>query len=397
MVNTDQVDRILAGLGAAHDRIAAALYAIDSQPALGFLRAGPLTGTTAARWQTLSPEIDRLWAHFTLLGSVLDEARAVRSSKRPNDPQWTEMATLLRDPAIGLDTAGMPAIGGAPAATWVRLGELAQQLEQRCAAIAGQLSEVDVAWSVVANRLVPVAEAVDAVAALAGELGEAGDTAAPLQRRLAAFDLSDPLAAAPGGRLSATADAKLRELDADVAAARARLTEMGRLREGYPQRIAALRSLADEVGAAERQVAEAYARASEKIAEPGLGQPPAAAAVLHRRIDELERLGRDAKWGDLADGLALGEQSAQRARSRAGELRATADGLLARRDELRGRLDAYRAKALAKGFGEHRDLTTRYDDAHKLLFTAPCDLRGATRAVFAYQQTLASLTEESAS
>ena len=76
--------------------------------------------------------------------------------------------------------------------------------------------------------------------------------------------------------------------------------------------------------------------------------------------------------------------------TRAGEhatrLRESADGLLARRDELRGRLDAYRAKAAAKGLAENDELTSRYEQARALLFAAPCDLRGSTRAVFAYQQ-----------
>jgi hypothetical protein len=149
------------------------------------------------------------------------------------------------------------------------------------------------------------------------------------------------------------------------------------------------------VAAAEQAVAGAYARAAEKIAAPGLPPVPAAAAVLRSRAGELERLAADAKWTDLADALDLADQSAHRARDRAGELQGLADGLLARRDELRGRLEAYRAKAQAKGFGEHGELTNRYNAARGLLFTAPCDLRGATRAVMAYQQTLAALTEES--
>jgi hypothetical protein len=399
-MSRDAADQILAGLGAAHDRIAAAMYAIDSQPALELLRSGTLAGTTASRWRTLQPEVDLLWAHFTVLSAALEQARAIRGSRRPDDPQWTDLTKLLWDPTIGLDAAGLPADGsGSPPVTWVRLGDLTQQLEKRCAGMAGLLSEVDAAWSAVANRLAPITEAVDAVGGLAAELGVAA-IADPLRQRLAEVhdvDLSDPLAAAPAGRLGATADARLRELGAAVTHARERLTEMARLRDGYPQRIAALRALADEVSAAERAVADAYARATEKIAEPGLPPVPAAGPVLHTRAAELERLGRDAKWSELADGLAVAEQSAYRARARAGELREVADGLLARRDELRGRLDAYRAKASAKGLGEHSELAARYDEAHTLLFTAPCDLRGATRAVLAYQQTLASLVEESAS
>jgi hypothetical protein len=91
------------------------------------------------------------------------------------------------------------------------------------------------------------------------------------------------------------------------------------------------------------------------------------------------------------DDLRTVEQAAQQARDRARQLRENAEGLLARRDELRGRLNAYRAKAAARGQAEHPDLTTRYAQARDLLYTAPCDLRASTRSVHAYQQTLAAI------
>ncbi len=396
-LSRDAADQILAGLGAAHDRIAAAMFAIDGQPALAFLRGGTLSGATAARWNTLRPEVDRLWAHFTVLSDALARARGIRGGQRPDDPQWTELSRLLQEPAIGLDAADLPAEGsGAPPVRWVRLWDLAQQLEQRCGGMGSFLSEVDTAWSVVAGRVAPLTEAVDAAGALAAELG-APALAEAVRRRLAEVhdrELTDPLAAAPGGRLAEAAEARLRELGVEVERLRERLTGMARLRDGYPQRIAALRALADDVAAAEQAVADAFARTAEKIAEPGLPPLPASAAVLRARVSDLERLGRDASWAELADALAVAEQSAHRARERAGELRGLADGLIARRDELRGRLDAYRAKAAATGLAEDGELAQRYEQAHELLFTAPCQLREATRAVRAYQEALASLLEE---
>jgi hypothetical protein len=397
-MSRDAADQILAGLSAAHDRIAAAMFAIDSHAGLDFLRNSVLAGRTAARWDTLRSEVDLLWAHFAVLSATLERARGIRGERRRDDARWAELTRLLQDPTVGLDAAGLPAEGsGGPPADWVRLWDLAYQLEQRCAGVASQLSDVGSAWSAVASRLAPLSEAVDAASALAVELG-VPTTVDHLRRRLAqvqGLDLSDPLAAARGGRLGSAAQARLRELDTEVTATRDRLTDLARLREGYPHRIAALRGLADEVATAEQSVAEANARAVAKIAEPGLRPAPATGAVLRSRIAELDRLGRQAEWDGLAAGLATAEQSARAALERATRLRAVADGLLDRRGELRGRLDAYRAKAAASGLAEHGELTARYEQAHALLFTAPCDLRGATQAVLAYQQILASLLEES--
>ena len=62
--------------------------------------------------------------------------------------------------------------------------------------------------------------------------------------------------------------------------------------------------------------------------------------------------------------------------------------MLATRNELRGRLDAYQAKALRRGFGEDPALTPLYEAAKAALYTAPCDLTAARAAVGAYQDAL---------
>ena len=63
-------------------------------------------------------------------------------------------------------------------------------------------------------------------------------------------------------------------------------------------------------------------------------------------------------------------------------------GPLDTRNELRGRLDAYHAKALAIGLAEDERLTQVYERARALLFTAPCDVVEAEAAVREYQQGL---------
>jgi len=61
---------------------------------------------------------------------------------------------------------------------------------------------------------------------------------------------------------------------------------------------------------------------------------------------------------------------------------------MARRDELRGLLGAYKAKAARLGAAEDFGLAQRYDQARDLLWTAPCDLAAAEAAVAGYQQAV---------
>ena len=149
-MSREAVDQTLAGLGAAHDRIAAAMFAIDSHPGLAYLRGGGVAGLTETRWATLRPEVDLLWAHFGVLGDLVERARGIRSQRRPDDADWDALRMICGEPVVGLDAAGMPT-DNAPAMR-VRLWELAGQLERRCASVAGHLSDVDSAWSVVAGR-----------------------------------------------------------------------------------------------------------------------------------------------------------------------------------------------------------------------------------------------------
>jgi hypothetical protein len=65
--------------------------------------------------------------------------------------------------------------------------------------------------------------------------------------------------------------------------------------------------------------------------------------------------------------------------------------MLGRRDELRGLLDAYKAKAAALGAAENAELEVAYGKARDVLWTAPCDLVGAAAAVTDFQQAVLAL------
>ena len=276
--------------------------------------------------------------------------------------------------------------------TTIPLADLAERGERGVALVLGQLSDVDRSAAALAEPYIQSAAEVDAVATLAVGLGETElaqrlrDGVAEIER----IDVSDPLTAAPSGQLAPATRSRLDQLAGAVTQARAQLDQIASVRDSYPQRRAALVAAIDQVEAAEAGVAAAYARAGEKIADPGLGPLPAAAVVLRARLTELDGLRDSARGPRLSTDMSTVEAETQRARARAAELAALADGLLARRDELRGRLEAYRAKAVASGLAEDTRLAGLFSQAHDLLYTAPCDLRAATRAVYAYQSGLVS-------
>jgi hypothetical protein len=381
MMSREEADRALATVGSGYERIAAAMYTIDSHPGLAFLKGAALSGRTFAAWQDVRARIDVLWAQFGALRNLLEVARAVRGQRsRPGDEELVELTRLLGDPVVELDAAGMPLDGASTAPTeWLRLVELAARMETRCAETTSWLAEVDSANTAINAGLGPVADAVAQLRRLTTELGadpEVAAAAAAELDRLSQLALGDPL----GWRDSRSVESGLRQLAADVEAARARLAEVARVRDEFPRRVERLRQALDELAGAEAQTARSYAVVTVKIARPGLPPAPSAAAGLRSRSAELAR--STGPWVRRAAALTTLE----------GDV--AADGLLERRAELRGRLDAYRAKAARLGYAEHAELSTLHREAKELLYTSPCDLAAATRAVAGYQHALAELMGE---
>lgn len=111
-------------------------------------------------------------------------------------------------------------------------------------------------------------------------------------------------------------------------------------------------------------------------------------------LDELRRESAEANRlvttnpTDAAFGLRILLPRLDDVRRQIDDLKKTARSAVAARDELRGRLDAYRAKADAVGQGEDLELHRLYIDARDVLFSAPCDLVQASALVTAYQRSI---------
>lgn len=72
---------------------------------------------------------------------------------------------------------------------------------------------------------------------------------------------------------------------------------------------------------------------------------------------------------------------------------AAVGGAVVRRAELRGRSDAYRAKAAGRGFAEDAGLAELHRRARDVLSGVPCDLNAGTVAVRRYQRAVLARTE----
>jgi chromosome segregation ATPase len=198
----------------------------------------------------------------------------------------------------------------------------------------------------------------------------------------------DPLALWLGGQVDTTRITRLRERTAAAVAAVAKLAA---LRADADARISAVAAAVSAATDARQDAMAARDRAEAKIATAALPMPPELGALTSRLAGagELKTAGR---WTRLASELDLIEKQAADAASQCREVERRAAALLDRREELRGLLDAYQARAARLGGAEDSDLDARYARARDLLWTAPCDLPAATAAVTGYQQAVLALS-----
>jgi hypothetical protein len=389
-----QADRALAELGEESDRMAEALVAMDAHPGHRLLSGADLTGETARRWAAASAAMSVLWEQFARHRELVDRAREVRARRaRPGTAELTELTSLLTGAVVELNAERLPIerrslTGPAVVTESVTLAELVSMMKQVYSTITEVLAAAEKAWQAAVDQLDPIDTQLRLAQAQAGSLGADEPGLTRLADELAALRqaaLADPLAADvhPPERLVA-----------ELARIRAGLDELVAARDGFEDRQHELESVIDRVAAVEAEVRSVHATVLAKIASPGLALPRDRTSALRARLTELADLWRARRWSALAAALTELDRDASAALTDVRAQLGFATGLLDRRLELRGRLDAYRAKARGLGHVEDLELARQHARAHELLHTIPCDLAAATIAVREYQRALRERTEE---
>jgi hypothetical protein len=367
------------------DSIQANLLDLDGSFGKRLLAGATLTGTTRQRWESAAGTLAALWNLYEAYSAVIDRA-AEALDKRPGQKELAEITALLTGPSVEVDRGPAPlarrdlADAGREQLT---LATARARMRGAFTEVTGVVSAAEQAWNDVAGTLDAAARDLSGIDALGDQdLGrEVAEARAELDRLRGLLN-TDPL----GDQVNPAAVNRLRDRAAAVAA---RSADLARLRDGAQQRIAAITAAEAAAHAAREDAAAACARAAAKItAVPAV---PADRTDLSARIAALDSLLAAGRWTRLSSELDLLERELASATSDFRDTERTVAGLLGRRDELRGLLDAYKAKAGRLGAAEDPGLAARYDQARELLWTAPCDLNAAADAVSNFQQAVLAI------
>jgi hypothetical protein len=378
-------DTELLRLETAVTAIAANLVDLDDNPHRKELDKTRLTGRTAAAWSDATDALTQLWDGYRMLTELIAKARAIRDQRRMNDRERAEFMHLVNGKSITLSTTTVPLaqrglLGTGQVSTTCSPAELLSAMEAAFATAADVVTRAGDAWQRLLPAAADTAASLDNVRRLTRDAGGSTATLDEADRRLGAFTAT--LAADPLGADASALDS-VREM---IARADAERTSAADLKQALGRRLADAHRLATEIAAARRAADQARDNAEGRfddreivtVRDPGL-LPDLAA---------LDALAAAGQWALISPRLA---DFTRRAREHLAALQtATArnTALLTSRNEMRGRLDAYRAKALSRGLGEDAALTPLAETARDLLYTAPCDLGAARRAVDAYQEAL---------
>ncbi|WP_329037342.1 hypothetical protein OHT61_11040 [Streptomyces sp. NBC_00178] len=412
VMGRDEADRTLARLGAEREAIETSLFALEEHAGRRLLEGAGLTGVTQERWASAERSITLLWTYFEAYAGALASAREIRARRRyPGRSDLMALTDLLR--GDGVTVARRGAAGPGPSLTGparlserFTLEELVARMNDLYAHALDVVLSADSVWSALPARIDLLAAELRRTGSLAHSVGvrpgehPAGDDLVSIAEELTALRaqvISDPLAfwtpgpgsAAPGGGRPDTAryDRAARALEE----VRREIEAVLAVRQDADQRLAQVRDL---LSRANRTLTEARSARGEVLAKIAASEVPAVSGpptALHERLAAAAEYRRHAQWNRLSPLLDSLEREAEDELMRARESLTSVTAPLAVRAELRGRLDAYRAKVTRHGLAEDPLLIERYDAARRMLWSAPCDLRVAGQAVLRYQQAATDL------
>lgn len=345
--------------------VASALFTLDGATDMVFVRTQADAGNSAAA--ALVTSLGLAWERYPLAKDAVERLQAAVASR-----DHAAADALLGPAAVTLPDGSTIGVAALLEDIRLRVEHLAPEVATMAAGAREAVARLDAARATFQDLLVR-----------AGAVG-ADDDVEITAARAAVDQAMAAVAADP-----TAAHAGLGDLDRVLAAARDRVETLER---GHRRLPGALATAAAQLVALESLAAqgrEAAIRTRDRILDPaGMLAPVDLAAGGDGALGPwLERIRRQAESGatEAADAaLTAWQREADATLAEATRVAEANAAPLLRRNELRGLLDAYRAKAAATGRDEDGRLDRAHAAAKDALYVAPCDLATAERLVSEY-------------
>ena len=393
-MDIEDLDQQLDRLRAAAGRAGANLFELDQSPSVALLDAGRLVGDSARRWDEAKRLLAELFESFTRLSAVIDAAVALRGSRPTlSASRRDDLAHLILGPSVELPERVVPLaerdlVAGSRTLQRCTADELLASMAQSFDIVREVVVHAAEAWDGGGPRVQRDRERLLAIEVATVELEPPLAGLGSMKRQLDELDsalISDPLAFGVA-ELDAL-EQRLTALEAEVESAHETQAEFD---GDVAAAVASLAELTEAVESARRS----QAHVSERVLT-STAVPPVELDALGAELEHITALARAGAWRPVSADLPRWRERVERERRAVDAVSAEHQRLLAERQQLRGRLDAYTAKAGRLGHVEDPGLEELQRQATDLLFSAPVDLAVAADAVRQYQAALSALAEGS--
>jgi hypothetical protein len=399
-MNLEEIDELLADWKKKIDLVGQnliALHELSTYQKLtgvsGFSKT-QLQGVTYTRVIPVLDMINELFGHFDLLVKTLEKATQLRSSISlflPSQQKLQEIEQILTQPSIqlavvetplserGLLTATQTTDAIAPQELLVRMKKAYEMAKQ-------VILSVDEAWS----RLHPILEhtevEIQKLQKLANSLGiESLEELSEMSYKITSLRAcveSDPL--------GVTTDFS-REILPQLTRVRMSLEQMAKQRQQLQEKFLLAHQLQSKLLELHHQATAAFTESTLKVVDHSMLQIPLQSDQIEALSSWLSRL--ETKFSEgLVNPVQVGLENwltkVKEYIIAVEKAYAANKAPLETRAELRGRLEALKAKALARGRVEDATLSELAFQAQQLLYTRPTPLNQAAELVSQYEKRL---------
>lgn len=399
-MNVEQIDRLLAQWKQNLDRISQNLIDLHGLPTYQQLTAMQshveLTGKTQAKVVPALTAMNDLFQNFDLLVKTIDMAVIIRKQvpkflSSSAKSQLHEIEYLLTGNSIQLGEQQIPLaqrdlLSAAQTQNAISPAKLLEVMTAAFQVGKNVVVEVETARSHLAAKLTRAQTEMRSIQTFANSLGvRTSNELAVAQQNL--LDFADRIICDPLG----VSDEFEREIEPIIIRLRQCLEGIYQQKESIKQELAQAHQLLQNLIHLNQQHQTIFVEYQEKITEAAIASQPLAdeqIEVLNQWLDRLEIKFKEGIFQPVKIGLQNWQLRMQEYLSAQQQAYTDNQSALEMRQELRGRLQALQAKALAKGMAENEQLNQIAQQAKNLLYTRPTPLERSIQLVSEYEKVL---------
>lgn len=391
---TDAIDQLLADWKQKLQVVNQNLLDLQDLPTYQRLTLVNLTGITAQRVGPALSTINDLFQNFDLLAETIDKASKLRQQRSGffvSVPQVEEIKKILTEPSIQLSVVQTPLaqrglLSGTEKVSAIAPIKLLEAMTRNFSMARDLVLEVDAAWTRLDLTLENIQKQVVSLEKIATSLGQTS-VSELIQVRGVITSLRERVEQDPLG-VTSDIEQQIQPLLAQVKTA---LEQVVKQQTEVREKMAISRKMLEQLQELHLKAVPVFAESQEKVTDHAVLQQPLAPTEIEAIAQWLGRLSTKLAEGLIAPvtvGLNNWIHKAQEYLTVTQQVYTSHSNLLQTRQELRGRLDALQAKALARGLAEDATLSAIAQAAKELLYQRPTPLNRAIALVSQYEKTL---------